>query len=156
MFSVATNAWYQRYRSVEPLVEWLLSESPEGSKLPLLDNWRIAPLSPSSFATLRPVPVGRRFLLKRKVNLKPLSIVLATLVASTAAWADIVWRGNFETGARSQMSGAEMMSADRLQVVVATGRHGRYALKALVRQFDIPILAIGIRTVIVNTQHHNF
>jgi hypothetical protein len=90
------------------------------------------------------VQVGRRFS-QRKVNLKSLSIVLVTLGASTAASADIVWRGNFETGDRSQWSGTEMVSADRLQVVEAPVREGRYALRALVHQYDNPIHASGNR-----------
>jgi hypothetical protein len=91
------------------------------------------------------VLVGRRFSPHRKVNLKPLSIVLVALGVSTAASADIVWRGNFETGDRSQWSGAEMVSADRLQVVEAPVREGRFALKAIVHQYDNPIHASGNR-----------
>jgi hypothetical protein len=40
-------------------------------------------------------------------------------MVSSPALAGVVWRGDFETGDRSQYSGAQMVSADRLQVVTS-------------------------------------
>jgi hypothetical protein len=76
--------------------------------------------------------------------LKRLGPLLFLIVGSNAL-GDIVWRGNFETGDRSQWSGTEMVSSDRLQIVESPVREGRYALKATVRQYDNPIHASGNR-----------
>lgn len=65
------------------------------------------------------------------------------------ASAGIVWRGDFETGDRSQYSGTQMVSADRLQVVTSPVAEGRYALKATVRQGDDPINSSGNRNELV-------
>ena len=61
----------------------------------------------------------------------------------------VVWRGDFETGNLSQWSSAQMVSADRLQVVTSPARQGGYALKATVRQGDNPIGASGNRNELV-------
>ncbi|WP_257453963.1 heparin lyase I family protein [Archangium lipolyticum] len=61
----------------------------------------------------------------------------------------VVWRGDFETGDHSQWTRAQMVSADRLQVVSSPLRQGRYALKATVRQGDDPINASGNRNELV-------
>lgn len=74
-----------------------------------------------------------------------LSVWLVTLVVSGPAMAGVVWRGDFETGNRTQYSGAEMVSADRLQVVTSPVAEGRYALKATVRKGDDPIDSSGNR-----------
>jgi hypothetical protein len=60
-----------------------------------------------------------------------------------------VWRGDFETGDLSQFTRAQMVSADRLQVVSSPVRQGRYALKVTVRQGDNPIGASGNRNELV-------
>jgi hypothetical protein len=56
-----------------------------------------------------------------------------------------VWRGDAETGDLSQWSKVQMVSADRLQVVSAPLRQGRYAYRYEVRQGDNPINASGNR-----------
>ncbi|WP_164016080.1 heparin lyase I family protein [Pyxidicoccus trucidator] len=65
------------------------------------------------------------------------------------ASAGIVWRGDFESGDRSQYSGTQMVSADRLQVVTSPVAEGKYALKATVRQGDDPINSSGNRNELV-------
>jgi hypothetical protein len=70
-------------------------------------------------------------------------------LTAAPAWAGIVWRGDFETGDRSQYSAAHMVNADRLQVVTSPVAEGRYALKATVRQGDDPINASGNRSELV-------
>jgi hypothetical protein len=42
----------------------------------------------------------------------------------TGSGSGVVWRGDFETGDRSQWSGTQMVSADRLQVVPSPARQG--------------------------------
>lgn len=64
-----------------------------------------------------------------------------------------VWRGDFETGDISQFTRAQMVSADRLQVVSSPVRQGRYALKVTVRQGDNPIGASGNRNELVRLTH---
>ncbi len=61
----------------------------------------------------------------------------------------VVWRGDFETGDRTQWTRTQMVSADRLQVVSSPLRQGRYALKATVRQGDDPINSSGNRNELV-------
>jgi hypothetical protein len=61
----------------------------------------------------------------------------------------VVWRGDFETGSRSQWSSTQMVSADRLAIVSSPLREGRYALKATVRQGDDPINSSGNRNELV-------
>jgi hypothetical protein len=70
-------------------------------------------------------------------------------LTAVPAWAGVVWRGDFETGDRSQYSAAHMVSADRLQVVTSPVAEGRHALKATVRQGDDPINASGNRAELV-------
>ncbi|WP_343073239.1 polysaccharide lyase [Pyxidicoccus fallax] len=65
------------------------------------------------------------------------------------ASAGIVWRGDFETGDRSQYSSTQMVSSDRLQVVTSPVAEGKYALKATVRQGDDPINSSGNRNELV-------
>ncbi len=75
------------------------------------------------------------------------SIAEARACAAPAAPppSSVVWRGDFETGNRSQWSGTQMVNADRLAIVSSPLRQGRYALKATVRQGDNPISASGNR-----------
>jgi Polysaccharide lyase len=70
-------------------------------------------------------------------------------LTAAPAGAGVVWRGDFESGDRSQYSAAHMVSADRLQVVTSPVAEGRYALKATVRQGDDPINASGNRAELV-------
>ncbi|WP_426757019.1 polysaccharide lyase [Myxococcus sp. Y35] len=72
---------------------------------------------------------------------------LAALVSliPTFASADVVWRGDFETGNTSQWTRSQSVANSRLQVVTDVVREGRYALKATVRQGDDPIGASGNR-----------
>ncbi len=81
--------------------------------------------------------------------MRSFTVWLAMLVVSSPALAGVVWRGDFETGTRSQYSGAQMVSADRLQVVSSPVAEGRYALKATVRQGDDPINSSGNRNELV-------
>ncbi len=61
----------------------------------------------------------------------------------------VVWRGDFETGDRSQWSSTQMVSADRLAIVSSPLREGRYAIKATVKQGDDPINSSGNRNELV-------
>ncbi|WP_375766608.1 heparin lyase I family protein [Archangium gephyra] len=61
----------------------------------------------------------------------------------------VVWRGDFETGDRSQWSSTQMVSSDRLQVLPSPVRQGSYAIKVTVRQGDNPISASGNRNELV-------
>lgn len=67
----------------------------------------------------------------------------------TPTGSGIVWRGDFETGDRSQWSHTQMVSADRLAIVSSPLREGRYAIKATVRQGDDPINSSGNRNELV-------
>ncbi|QDE88281.1 carbohydrate-binding protein [Myxococcus xanthus] len=69
---------------------------------------------------------------------------LVSLIPSFAS-ADVVWKGDFETGNTSQWTRSQSVSNSRLQVVTDVVREGRYALKATVRQGDDPINASGNR-----------
>ncbi|WP_439099184.1 heparin lyase I family protein [Corallococcus exercitus] len=73
---------------------------------------------------------------------------MVCLLPSLAA-AEIVWRGDFETGNRSQYSKEQMVSSDRLQVVTSPVSEGKYALKATVKQGDDPINSSGNRNELV-------
>jgi MYXO-CTERM domain-containing protein len=74
---------------------------------------------------------------------------LAMWLVPGLASAGIVWRGDFETGDRSQYSGTQMVAADRLQVVTSPVAEGKYALKVTVKQGDDPINASGNRNELV-------
>lgn len=75
----------------------------------------------------------------------PIAATALALTLASTAHAAIKWRGDFETGDRSQYNRIEMVSPDRLQVVPSPARQGRYALRAEVRQGDDPIDASGNR-----------
>ncbi len=70
-------------------------------------------------------------------------------VGEASTGSGVVWRGDFETGSRSQWSSTQMVSADRLQVVSSPTRQGTYAVKVTVRQGDNPINASGHRNELV-------
>jgi hypothetical protein len=71
------------------------------------------------------------------------------LMLPGSALAGVVWRGDFETGDRSQYTRTQMVASDRLQVVTSPVAEGRYALKATVRQGDDPINSSGNRNELV-------
>ena len=71
------------------------------------------------------------------------------LVLPTSVFANVVWKGDFETGDRSQYSRAQMISPDRLQVVQSPTRQGKHALRVEVRNGDDPINASGYRNELV-------
>ncbi len=77
------------------------------------------------------------------------SIAEARACGAPVASSGVVWRGDFETGDRSQWTSTQMVSSDRLAVVTSPLREGRYALKATVRQGDDPINASGNRNELV-------
>ncbi|ADO74960.1 polysaccharide lyase [Stigmatella aurantiaca] len=74
---------------------------------------------------------------------------LAVILVVGPARADVVWRGDFETGDHSQYSHSQMVRADRLAVVTSPVAEGKYALKAMVKQGDDPINASGNRNELV-------
>jgi uncharacterized protein (TIGR03382 family) len=77
------------------------------------------------------------------------ALVLAVVAVSGVAQAEVVWRGDFETGNLSQYDSTQMVSADRLQVVSTDAREGAYALMTIVKQGDDPINASGNRNELV-------
>jgi hypothetical protein len=77
------------------------------------------------------------------------SIAEARVCAPPPTSSGIVWRGDFETGDISQWTRAQMVSADRLQIVADPVRQGRYAMKTTVRQGDDPIDSSGNRNELV-------
>jgi MYXO-CTERM domain-containing protein len=80
-------------------------------------------------------------------------LLLAT--APAVSRAEVLWRGDFETGNISQWNGrAQLVSADRLQVVSSPVRQGKYALKTTVKQGDDPINASGNRNELVRTNEN--
>ncbi|GMU06857.1 heparin lyase I family protein [Corallococcus caeni] len=81
--------------------------------------------------------------------MKALHLWLAVCLLPSLAAAEIVWRGDFETGNRSQYSTEQMVSSDRLQVVTSPVAEGKYALKATVKQGDDPINSSGNRNELV-------
>ncbi len=81
-------------------------------------------------------------------SITSLAFLAAVALAAPAA-ASVSWRGDFETGDRSQWSRVEMIAPDRLQVVESPHRQGRYALRAEVRKWDDPINASGNRNELI-------
>jgi len=79
-------------------------------------------------------------------------LLLAALVPM-ASFASVVWKGDFETGNLSQYTGAQMVSADRLQVVSSPAHQGSYALKVTVHQGDDPMNASGNRNELFYDSH---
>lgn len=74
--------------------------------------------------------------------------ILCVLLPSVAG-ATVLWRGDLETGDRSQFSHEDMVSADRLQVMRDPVAQGEYALKVTVVQGDNPNGASGNRNEMV-------
>ncbi|HEY0095487.1 MAG TPA: heparin lyase I family protein [Archangium sp.] len=77
------------------------------------------------------------------------SIAEARPCEASVVGSGVVWRGDFETGDRTQWTSTQMVSSDRLAVVTSPLREGRYALKATVRQGDDPINSSGNRNELV-------
>ena len=77
------------------------------------------------------------------------SIAEARVCGTSAPTSTVVWRGDFETGNRSQWSSAQIVSEDRMQVVSSPVREGRYAMKVTVKQGDDPIDSSGNRNELV-------
>ncbi len=77
------------------------------------------------------------------------SIAEARPCGAPVVGSGVVWRGDFETGDRTQWTSTQMVSSDRLAVVTSPLREGRYALKATVRQGDDPINSSGNRNELV-------
>ncbi len=77
------------------------------------------------------------------------SIAEARVCVGATTTSSVVWRGDFETGDRSQWSGTQMVSSDRLAVLGTPTRESRYALKATVQQGDDPINSSGNRNELV-------
>ncbi len=75
-------------------------------------------------------------------------LVLLTLLA-LPAFAEVRWRGDFETGDLKQWKRVQMVNADRLQVVSDPVQEGSHALKVTVHQGDNPIGASGNRNELV-------
>ncbi len=75
--------------------------------------------------------------------------VCGTSSTSTGTGTGVVWRGDFETGDRTQWSKTQMVSSDRLQVLSSPTRQGSYAIKVTVKQGDNPISASGNRNELV-------
>lgn len=74
--------------------------------------------------------------------------VIAYSVAAPAS-AEVLWRGDFETGDLSQWSKTQVVAADRLVVVEDPLRQGNHAVLATVRFGDDPIDASGHRSELV-------
>jgi len=70
---------------------------------------------------------------------------------ASQASAEVVWRGDFETGDLSQWTRSQAVSSDRLRVVSSPTTQGRHALKVVVQQGDNPIDASGNRNELVQT-----
>lgn len=80
------------------------------------------------------------------MRLAALAVVLLT---TSSASATVLWRGDFETGDKSQWNGSQAASPDRLQVVTSPVRQGKYALRVEVRNGDF--VSSGNRAELVRT-----
>jgi hypothetical protein len=85
------------------------------------------------------------------------TLLIASLLLPLGASAEVVWRGDFESGDRLQWSHTQMVSADRLALVQAPSpvAQGKYALKATVRQGDDPISSSGNRNELVRMTYED-
>ena len=78
-----------------------------------------------------------------------LLIVAALALFPLTGRAEILWRGDFETGDLSQWDSQQVVSPDRVQVVDSPVRQGNYSLRVAVQQGDDPINASGNRNELV-------
>ncbi len=85
----------------------------------------------------------------RTASLAVAAAAAAVALAAADARANVIWRGDFETGDISQWSKAQMVSPDRLKVVSNPVAQGKYALQATVVAGDNPIGASGNRNELV-------
>ncbi|MFN7135895.1 MAG: polysaccharide lyase, partial [Myxococcales bacterium] len=80
-------------------------------------------------------------------------LIVTALAALTllpaSAMAEVVFRGDFETGDLTQWSKMQIVSPDRLQVVGSPAREGNFAMRTEVRQGDDPISSSGNRNEIL-------
>jgi hypothetical protein len=77
------------------------------------------------------------------------AMLLSTFGASLPAGATTLFTGDFETGDLSQWTKAQVVAADRIQVVASPRRQGSFAARFEVRQGDDPINASGNRAELV-------
>ncbi|HEY3450495.1 MAG TPA: polysaccharide lyase [Myxococcales bacterium] len=77
--------------------------------------------------------------------LAPAALLACLLCSPNPARANVVWRGDFETGDLSQWSKSQIVSADRMQVVASPVAQGSRAVRVLVKKGDNPIGASGNR-----------
>ena len=63
------------------------------------------------------------------------ALPVLALAFSTAASADVLWRGDYETGDLSQWAGVEGLTS-RLTIVQSPVRQGKYALRTELHQGD--------------------
>jgi len=82
-----------------------------------------------------------------------LTFALAAALPLTAS-AKVLWRGDFETGDRSQWNGIQEVNANRLVVQTDRVKEGKYALKVTVNLGDNPIGASGNRNELVDSSHY--
>ncbi len=80
-----------------------------------------------------------------------LAFAFGLVGSASAVHAEVLWRGDFETGDLSQWSKVQSVADSRLQITDDPVRQGRYALRVEVRQGDDPINGSGNRTEIVRT-----
>src|SRR5262245_27428354 len=77
------------------------------------------------------------------------------LVGASTANAEVLWRGDFETGNIGQWTKAQQVASDRLQIVNSPVRQGQHSLRVEVKQGDDPINASGNRAELVWMQPEN-
>ena len=73
------------------------------------------------------------------------AVIAAAVLIGGRASAEVVWRGDYESGDLSQWSRAQSVAADRLQIVGEPVAQGNFAMRASVNQGDNPIGASGNR-----------
>jgi len=78
-----------------------------------------------------------------------IALGVTLLLNSSVARAEVIWRGDFETGDLGQWTSAQKVASDRMQVVTSPVLQGKYALRVEVRQGDDPINASGDRAELV-------
>ena len=78
-----------------------------------------------------------------------IALAVTILLSASVARAEVVWRGDFETGNLGQWTSSQEVTPDRMQVVTSPVRQGKYALRVEVRQGDDPINASGDRAELV-------
>lgn len=77
------------------------------------------------------------------------AIIHLVLFTTVAARAEVLWRGDFETGDTSQWTKTQRVAPNRLAIVSSPVRQGQHAARFEVRQGDDPINASGDRSELV-------